>query len=38
MCSCIEHLPSFNESNVTLVDTKGKGVEKLTASGPEFDG
>ncbi|KAK0778195.1 hypothetical protein LTR91_013121 [Friedmanniomyces endolithicus] len=32
------HLPSFNESNVTLVDTKGKGVEKLTASGPEFDG
>ncbi|KAK1016496.1 hypothetical protein LTR54_003174 [Friedmanniomyces endolithicus] len=37
-CFHDEHLPSFNESNVTLVETKGKGVEKLTASGADFDG
>ena len=28
-----EYLPTFNRPNVTLVDTDGKGVERLTAKG-----
>ncbi len=33
-----EYLPSFNRPNVTLVDTMGRGVERLTEKGPVFDG
>ena len=28
-----EYLPTFNRSNVTLVDTDGKGVERITENG-----
>jgi len=37
-CFHDEYLPAYNSSNVTLVDTKGHGVDKIAASGPEFDG
>ena len=37
-CFHNEYLPTFNRPNVRLVDTKGKGVTKITARGPEFDG
>ncbi|TPX36950.1 hypothetical protein SmJEL517_g01102 [Synchytrium microbalum] len=32
-CYHDEYLPTFNRPNVTLVDTNGKGVERLTAKG-----
>ncbi|GME33155.1 phenylacetone monooxygenase [Neofusicoccum parvum] len=32
-CFHDEYLPAFNQPNVTLVDTDGKGVESLTANG-----
>jgi cyclohexanone monooxygenase len=32
-CFHNEYLPSFNRPNVTLVDTKGKGVERITEKG-----
>jgi cation diffusion facilitator CzcD-associated flavoprotein CzcO len=42
MCKrpCIhnEYLPSFNLPNVTLVDTKGKGITEINKTGPVFDG
>jgi cation diffusion facilitator CzcD-associated flavoprotein CzcO len=33
-----EYLPAFNRPNVTLVDTKGSGVERITEKGLVFDG
>jgi len=33
-----EYLPTFNRPNVKLVDTKGKGVERLTEHGVVVDG
>lgn len=32
-CFSDEYLQSFNRANVTLVDTAGKGVERITSSG-----
>ncbi|MFT5041579.1 MAG: hypothetical protein ACI8TX_002553, partial [Hyphomicrobiaceae bacterium] len=37
-CFHNEYLETFNRENVTLVDTKGKGVERITASGVVVDG
>ena len=33
-----DYLPTFNRPNVTLVDTKGRGIERLTEEGPVVDG
>ncbi|HYA34394.1 MAG TPA: NAD(P)/FAD-dependent oxidoreductase [Candidatus Binataceae bacterium] len=33
-----EYLPSFNRPNVTLVDTRGQGVDRITEKGLVFDG
>jgi cation diffusion facilitator CzcD-associated flavoprotein CzcO len=33
-----EYLPTFNRANVTLVDTQGQGVERITEKGLVFDG
>jgi cation diffusion facilitator CzcD-associated flavoprotein CzcO len=33
-----EYLPTFNRPNVKLVDTKGKGVERVTENGVVVDG
>ena len=33
-----EYLPTFNRPNVTLVDTQGKGVDRITDKGVVFDG
>ncbi len=33
-----EYLPTFNRPNVTLVDTQGKGVDRITEKGIVFDG
>jgi cation diffusion facilitator CzcD-associated flavoprotein CzcO len=33
-----DYLPAFNRENVTLVDTKGRGVERFTKSGVVVDG
>ena len=33
-----DYLPTFNRPNVTLVDTRGKGVERITEKGLTFDG
>jgi cyclohexanone monooxygenase len=33
-----EYLQTFNRPNVTLVDTKGRGVSRITEKGVEFDG
>ncbi|KAK2611189.1 hypothetical protein N8I77_004556 [Diaporthe amygdali] len=33
-----EYLPTFNRENVTLIDTNGKGLERLTENGIVFDG
>ena len=37
-CFNDEYLPTFNRPNVTLVDTGGKGVERLTEQGLVIDG
>ena len=37
-CFHNEYLPTFNLPNVTLVDTKGKGITKIGERGPIFDG
>ena len=37
-CFHDEYLPAFNRPNVTLVDTDGKGVERLTEHGVVADG
>jgi cation diffusion facilitator CzcD-associated flavoprotein CzcO len=33
-----EYLPTFNRPNVRLVDTKGRGVDRVTEAGLVFDG
>jgi cation diffusion facilitator CzcD-associated flavoprotein CzcO len=33
-----EYLPTFNRPNVMLVDTKGRGVDRITETGLVFDG
>jgi cation diffusion facilitator CzcD-associated flavoprotein CzcO len=33
-----EYLPAFNRPNVTLVDTCGRGVDRITENGLVFDG
>jgi cyclohexanone monooxygenase len=38
LCYHDEYLQAFNEPNVHLVDTDGKGVQKVTAAGPVVDG
>ncbi|MFK7915712.1 MAG: flavin-containing monooxygenase [Pseudomonadales bacterium] len=37
-CFHDEYLETYNRDNVTLVDTQGKGVERLTANGVVVDG
>jgi cyclohexanone monooxygenase len=37
-CFHDEYLNAFNRSNVTLVDTKGAGVERITENGVVYDG
>ena len=37
-CFHNEYLETFNRPNVTLVDTKGKGVERITPKGVVVDG
>ncbi len=37
LCFHDEYLPSFNRPNVTLVDTDGRGVDRITASGVVVD-
>ena len=37
-CFHDEYLDTFNRPNVTLVDTKGKGVERVTPKGVVFGG
>ena len=37
-CFHNEYLETFNRPNVTLVDTKGKGVERITKKGVVVDG
>ena len=37
-CFHDEYLPTFNRPNVTLVDTDGKGVERITETGVVADG
>ncbi|MFP6655291.1 MAG: NAD(P)/FAD-dependent oxidoreductase, partial [Myxococcota bacterium] len=37
-CFHNEYLDAFNRPNVTLVDTKGKGVERITKKGVMVDG
>ncbi|MBT4522473.1 MAG: NAD(P)/FAD-dependent oxidoreductase [Halieaceae bacterium] len=37
-CFHNEYLPTFNRENVTLVDTQGKGVERITEKGVVVDG
>ncbi|OWY62609.1 monooxygenase, partial [cyanobacterium TDX16] len=38
VCFHDEYLPAFNRPNVHLVDTDGKGVEKITPTGVVVDG
>ena len=37
-CFHNEYLPSFNQPNVTLVDTEGKGITEIGSGGPVFEG
>ena len=37
-CFHDEYLPTFNRPNVTLVDTQGEGVERITANGVVANG
>lgn len=37
-CFHDDYLPAFNQPNVTLVDTNGKGVDSITADGVVVDG
>ncbi|MEM7003682.1 MAG: NAD(P)/FAD-dependent oxidoreductase [Pseudomonadota bacterium] len=37
-CFHNEYLPSFNQSNVTLIDTQGKGITEIDEQGPQFEG
>lgn len=33
-----DYLPTFNRPNVTLIDTNGRGVDRITEKGPVVDG
>jgi cyclohexanone monooxygenase len=37
-CFHDEYLPTFNRDNVTLVDTKGAGLDRITETGVVYDG
>ena len=37
-CFHNEYLPAFNQPNVTLVDTHGKGITEINEHGPVFEG
>ena len=37
-CFHNEYLPSFNQPNVTLIDTQGKGITEIGEKGPMFEG
>lgn len=37
-CFHNDYLPAFNQDNVHLVDTHGKGITEITADGPTFEG
>lgn len=37
-CFHDDYLPAFNRHNVHLIDTRGKGVDKITEHGLSFDG
>ena len=37
-CFHDEYLPAFNRDNVTLVDTKGRGIDAITETGMVVDG
>lgn len=37
-CFHNEYLPSFNQDNVHLIDTRGKGITEIGVSGPIFEG
>jgi cation diffusion facilitator CzcD-associated flavoprotein CzcO len=37
-CFHDDYLQTFNRPNVTLVDTQGRGVDRITEKGLEFDG
>ncbi len=37
-CFHDDYLPTFNRPNVTLVDTRGQGVDRITEKGVVFDG
>ncbi|MGV0048153.1 flavin-containing monooxygenase [Mycobacterium colombiense] len=37
-CFHDEYLPTFNRDNVTLVDTRGRGVQRITEAGVVVDG
>lgn len=37
-CFHNEYLPAFNQPNVTLVDTHGKGITEINENGPVFEG
>ena len=37
-CFHDDYLPSFNAPNVTLVDTDGRGLDKMTENGPYYNG
>lgn len=37
-CFHNDYLPSFNQPNVHLVDTHGKGITRINDAGPEFEG
>jgi len=38
LCFHDDYLPAFNQDNVHLVDTEGKGVDQITPAGPVVDG
>jgi len=38
LCFHDDYLPAFNEAHVHLVDTDGRGVDRVTATGVVFDG
>ena len=38
VCFHDEYLPAFNRPNVHLVDTDGRGVDRITEAGPVVDG
>ncbi|MDT7620030.1 MAG: hypothetical protein QOF99_931 [Pseudonocardiales bacterium] len=37
-CFSDDYLPTFNRTNVTLIDTQGRGLDRITSTGIVFDG